>query len=67
MYEVLARDYQDYFLDISVNEFTVHWCGHSQQTTTNIPHYSRHAQLLLEQTMSFFSFLLSKVSDSFPD
>jgi hypothetical protein len=47
MYEVIAKDYQDYFMDISVNEFTVHWCGHSQQKTEAFTHYAQYAKLLI--------------------
>lgn len=29
MYQVLAKDYLEYSVDMSINEITVHWCGHS--------------------------------------
>ena len=32
MYETLAKDYIEYMVDISINEYNVHWCGHSQHS-----------------------------------
>lgn len=37
------------------------------QKISNIPHYAAHSQLLLQQTLSFFNFLMKKVNASFPD
>lgn len=28
-YEMVVMEFNDYLVDISVNEQTVHWCGHS--------------------------------------
>lgn len=28
-YEIVVMEFNDYLVDISVNEQTVHWCGHS--------------------------------------
>jgi hypothetical protein len=66
MYEVIAKDYSDYFLDLSVNQFTVHWCGHSRQKTITVPHYAAHSAVLVRETMRFCQFLKLKIAGSFP-
>ena len=30
-YEIVVMEFNEYLVDISVNEQTVHWCGHSAQ------------------------------------
>lgn len=65
MYEIVAKDYHDYFLDLSLNQFTVHWCGHSQKKI-KAPHFAAHAQLLISQSLRLFRFLRQKVEASFP-
>ena len=30
LYKQLIKEYTEYFMDISINEYSVHWCGHSR-------------------------------------
>lgn len=30
-YQSIMIEYMEYMVDLSINEETVHWCGHSQQ------------------------------------
>ena len=30
MYEIIESEFMEYLVDVSVNEHTVHWCGHSE-------------------------------------
>lgn len=56
MYEIIARDYQDYLLDLALNQITVHWCGHSRQSTP-VAHYASHISALVRESLRLCNFL----------
>jgi hypothetical protein len=37
--QIILIEYLELLVDLSINEETVHWCGHSQQTLSE-PYYS---------------------------
>lgn len=41
MYETLAKDYIEYMVDISMNDYNVHWCGHSDHAIKNYPLFGK--------------------------
>ena len=48
LYEVVAKDFLEYVLDVSVNEFSVHWCGSStQKFNPNAPFLSFQKAFLI--------------------
>jgi hypothetical protein len=57
LYKQLIQEYMEYKIDISVNEYSVHWCGFSEQElhipyrdfeTHFIPNFADYLRRLLE-------------------
>lgn len=57
LYRQLIQEYMEYTIDISVNEYSVHWCGHSQHRlhvpfthfeALLLPHFRIYLRQLLE-------------------
>ncbi len=66
MYEALAKDYIEYMVDISMNEFNVHWCGHSDHCIKNYPLFKPFLQGIVEETSTFYRFIEQIVNLSVP-
>ena len=50
MYEILVKDYIDYVIDLSMNEYNVHWCGHSQHAIRNYPQFRYFNESVIIET-----------------
>ena len=55
LYEQISRDYVEYIMDLSVNELTVHWCGHSQHDVQEP--YLELEDAFLEYNEKYYSYL----------
>jgi hypothetical protein len=55
-YEMLVMEFNEYLVDVSVNEQTVHWCGHSRHQLEQP--YLRYEQLLLQLNSDYTRSLL---------
>lgn len=43
--EILVREFPDYMMDLSIDECTVNWCGHTEQRL-NFPFSNFSASLV---------------------
>jgi hypothetical protein len=50
MYETLAKDYIEYMVDILVNEYSVHWCGHSEHAIGHYPLFGKFLSNVVDET-----------------
>lgn len=57
MYQVLAKDYLEYSVDMSINELNVHWCGHSEHIIGYNPVFKEIASGFEEVSVSFYKYL----------
>ena len=53
-------DFNEYLIDISINEQTVHWCGHSDHQLEQP--YLNYEQTVIEVSIDFLKSLSSKLS-----
>jgi hypothetical protein len=53
-------------VDISVNEFTVHWCGHSSHVIRHSPLFEQFHENLLGESNLFYGFVLTVLQKSVP-
>lgn len=61
-YEMLVMEFNEYLVDVSVNEQTVHWCGHSRHQLQQP--YLKYEQQLLELNRAYCLSLLPTCSAS---
>lgn len=54
-YETVVMEFNDYLVDISVNEQTVHWCGHSKHQMEEP--YLEYEDAVVEMSLNFLSSL----------
>ena len=47
LYNIILIEYMEYMIDLSINEETVHWCGHSEQPLSE-PFNSFEKEILAE-------------------
>ena len=66
MYETLAKDYIEYMVDISINEVSVHWCGHSEHAVRGYPEFQRFAGDVVGETKELYEFLREVIDRSVP-
>jgi hypothetical protein len=63
---VLAKDYLEYSIDLSINEVNVHWCGHSRHSVLRSPIYAQIAPSFLAATEQYYLFLVRIVENTLP-
>ena len=54
--DVLVREYSDYMMDMSIDQCTVNWCGHTQQRL-NFP-FQEFSNSLMEHNYKLIKYLL---------
>ncbi len=53
-------------VDISMNEYNVHWCGHSGHVILSYPLFSSFVSQVLEESLKFYHFIKKIVDYSVP-
>ena len=66
MYETLAKDYMEYMIDLSMNEFNVHWCGHSSHAIRHYPLFEKFVGNIVTESLEMYDFLKQIINRSVP-
>lgn len=66
LYEVITKDYLEYMVDVSVNQFSVHRCGHSRHAIAQHPLFLPFKDALLHETSLFHAFIKHILYESSP-
>ena len=62
IYQVLTKDYLEYSVDLSINENTVHMCGHSEHIINAYPTFREISLSIFDTSKAFYKDLQQKVS-----
>ena len=54
IYQVLAKDYLEYSVDMSINEINFHWCGHSEHVIGYFPTYQQVATPFMSSSKQYY-------------
>ena len=57
-YETVVMEFNDYLVDISINEQTVHWCGHSDHQMEKP--YLEYEKEVVDLSLKFYESLGEK-------
>lgn len=58
LYEIMVVECMEYMIDLSINELTVHWCGHSELELAQQP-YEQFEEDFLKYNHCFMDHLIS--------